>query len=158
MNKTLNTDVIKGLECCAKEPGNLFDDEIACRDCPYALKHCRQLVKDALDLIKRQQEEIETYQADHRRLVKAYKQCAYERDVLLEEAECSADRNCESCKHRNLDILFGQCYVCRNYDKWEPKETTTCRKSHAHAPVVEKPSSAGLTRQRGASGAVSPAT
>ena len=47
----------------------------------------RNLTKESLEFmktIKKQQEEIEIHQADSRRLVSAYKQCAYERDVLLE--------------------------------------------------------------------------
>ena len=45
-------EIIKGLECCGRE---------SCNGCPYN-KNCHQgnpMIGDALDLIKRQQEEIE---------------------------------------------------------------------------------------------------
>ena len=127
MNQIIEKDVIKGLECCAIEVKNLFDDELPCKDCPYLQKPCRQLIKDAYNLInrqqhqldnyshnvrtltkeslefmktiKKQQEEIEIYEADCRRLVNSYKQCAYERDVLLEENNQMTDK----------EIIKGYC-------------------------------------------------
>lgn len=51
--------------------------------------------------------------------------------VLYAELEKGRDpvqkekRDCRSCKHRNIDILFGPCNCCRDHDKWEPKESTT---------------------------------
>ena len=47
-----DNEIIKGLECCGRE---------SCNGCPYN-KNCHQgnpMIGDALDLIKRQQEEIE---------------------------------------------------------------------------------------------------
>lgn len=50
-------DIIKALECC----GNVITS--GCKGCPYHIKHnascVRELMLDALDLIKRQQAEIE---------------------------------------------------------------------------------------------------
>lgn len=51
--------VIKALECC----GNIIVS--SCKDCPFHEKYnancVRELTKEALDLIKRQQAEIERY-------------------------------------------------------------------------------------------------
>ena len=49
-----DTEIIKALECCSKS--------LMCDDCSYVLKGCsRELKADALDLIKRQQAEIDTF-------------------------------------------------------------------------------------------------
>ncbi len=51
MNETItNEEIKKALECCAS-------DDYTCEDCLF--DSCRQLTKDAIDLINRQQAEIE---------------------------------------------------------------------------------------------------
>lgn len=70
MSKMTDKDIIKGLECCAKEIKNPFEDENLCFSCPYAQKPCSQLYQDALDLINRQQAEIERLQYQVNRLKK----------------------------------------------------------------------------------------
>lgn len=66
-------EIIKALEICG-------DDDAGCMECPFEKQYfCRTtLSSNALDLINRQQAEIE-------RLKNSYKQCAYERDVFLRE-------------------------------------------------------------------------
>ena len=73
-----DNEIIKALECCT-----VCSSIETCGECPYVecptRKGCvGEMVKDALDLINRQKAEIE-------RLQNAYKQCAWERDIFLDE-------------------------------------------------------------------------
>ena len=45
-----DNETIKALECCGETP--------KCRECPYSQK-CKYLLKDTIDLIRRQKAEIE---------------------------------------------------------------------------------------------------
>ena len=71
-----DNEIIKALECCI-----VYEN---CDGCPCAednSQYClKATCKNALDLIKRQKEELES-------LKNAYKQCAWERDVFAKEEE-----------------------------------------------------------------------
>lgn len=75
-NKLTPEEIIKALECC----GNVVTS--TCKGCPYHITHNANCVKalmhDALDLINRQQAEIEKLK--------------HEREVLLEDIHHSADQ------------------------------------------------------------------
>ena len=61
-------EIIKGLECCLTEIKIPFEDELPCKECPYAQKPCRQLMKDAHNLIKQQQTQLDNYSHNVRNL------------------------------------------------------------------------------------------
>ena len=90
MNQIIEKDVIKGLECCAIEVKNLFDDELPCKDCPYLQKPCRQLIKDAYNLINRQQHQLDNYSRKVKTMAK---------DI------CRYKANIDRLKDKNLELL-----------------------------------------------------
>lgn len=54
--------VIKGLEHCKRESEHVDDNP--CNGCPYyELKECQQMMADALELLKEQEERIETLES-----------------------------------------------------------------------------------------------
>ena len=61
-------EIKKGLECCAA-----VGSEASCSDCSYVYR-CRDLCKDALDLITEQEKEIDRLRAERKRdeLLKEY--------------------------------------------------------------------------------------
>ena len=94
-----DNDIIKALECCT-----VCSSIETCGECPYVecptRKGCvGEMVKDALDLINRLQYDVEIKEsviktlfvdidkkkAEIERLQNAYKQCAWERDIFLDE-------------------------------------------------------------------------
>ena len=67
-----DNEIIKALECCNR-PAN----QTSCDDCPYqfSTKKCSNLlIKDAIDLINRQQAEIEELKTQRRVLAFLYKE------------------------------------------------------------------------------------
>ena len=105
-NKLTDNEIKKALEECPKNVRNRN-----CKSCLYttAEKFCLdRLMEDALDLINRLQAKVEkndkveyfadktiaTLQAENERLRNAYKQCAWERDMVMEQDEY----NCKLAK------------------------------------------------------------
>lgn len=73
-----DSDIIKALECCTGKEGGcngcIFNDEddIYCWSCEWELKNA------AMEVIKRQQAEIERLKAEKDNLIRNYKECAME--------------------------------------------------------------------------------
>ena len=79
-----DNEIIKALECCSTSSA------VQCRDCPYCgnnyEKHCAfALANDALDLINRQQAEIERLNSDIITMENVIK------NTFLEKAGCDID-------------------------------------------------------------------
>ena len=78
--KMTDEEIIKALECCA-------DEDMGCEVCPYWAKGCT-VEKDTIDLINRQQAEIERLKEEnkfHRKTITENAQRALE--VTIEEVE-----------------------------------------------------------------------
>ena len=78
--KMTDEEIIKALECCA-------DEDMGCEVCPYWAKGCT-VEKDTIDLINRQQAEIERLKEEnkfHRKTITENAQRALE--VTIEEIE-----------------------------------------------------------------------
>ncbi|MBQ6929019.1 MAG: hypothetical protein IJN27_01765 [Oscillospiraceae bacterium] len=84
----MDSEIIKALECCKN------DD---CDNCPNTFGNCySNLAGAALDLINRQQAEIERLKTEKDNLIKTYAECQVENikefvKELKEEIQCSID-------------------------------------------------------------------
>ena len=78
-------EIKKGLECCAA-----VGSETSCSDCSYCYR-CRDLCKDALDLITEQEKEIEQLT---RECAKEILQCLYDKCYEIQNSR-------ERCNMRN---------------------------------------------------------
>lgn len=110
--------VIKGLECCEKD-----EDLFICGECPYIEDHkfgfdcVRKMCRDALALLKEQQEYIEYWSAKYDEYGKAYMKVRDERDALLKE---------QDEEHRRLLSWLGKfCRHIDNGDAWLTDEENT---------------------------------
>ena len=107
-------DIIKALECCC-----FTDDENNCCTCPLSDNSGKLcvgvLVKNALDLINRQQEEIERLKEDRKRLKKVQMQlddlCIMHRTIRAEAIKEFADKLKEKYKYHELcgyEVINGE--------------------------------------------------
>ena len=79
-----DTEIIKALECCSKPV-----IEECCSECPYHLggqENCHKLLGDILDLINRQQAEIERLKKLLAEADTSYNKCAkrFHKDAIKE--------------------------------------------------------------------------
>lgn len=93
-----DNEIIKALQLCASEHLGCEDD------CPYANKkltysQCKlTLAKDILDLLSHQKEELDGKDHEIERLKNAYKQCAWERDIFVQDMiiELTENKKCRN--------------------------------------------------------------
>ena len=93
-------EVIKALECCVT-PG--------CDNCPYdkyeQLEPCHQiLMKDALDLIKRQQEQLNNYSHNVRNMIKDFNE--QYKIIKQQQAEIEGLRDEIEHLYETIDDLY----------------------------------------------------
>lgn len=120
-----DNEIIKALGCCGSEN---------CRGCPYRNGKCHQgnpMIRDALDLIKRQQAEIEHFR-EVTKMVKSEAITEYEEklhpyklhygNLRMEIAREFADRICEGRVSNDPVVIAVKCTVKEMEKECEPKD------------------------------------
>lgn len=78
------------------------------------------------DIYLNKLDSISTRLSDIERTIDKTAELKRARDCLESQLDAYREvqklRSCKSCKHLNIDILFGPCNCCRDQDKWESKE------------------------------------
>lgn len=109
-----DSDIIKALECCTRNG--------ECSACPMrglkAIGCIEILVVSVLDLIKRQQAEIERLKTEKDNLIRNYKECAMEavRDFAGRLEDRLPPRDSDYCVHEYRQVLF---YIDRIVEEME---------------------------------------
>lgn len=104
--------VIKGLEVCT----SIADDELCPKDCPYYQEVCYgydQLMRDALALLKEQEEDIQDLRRENHNILTQFHEWAKEQEavepILIREGR-NKNYNDYVCPRCDNEVVYEQNY------------------------------------------------
>ena len=104
-------DIIKALECCTTTG-------LSCKDCPAFVKvdrsNCKKYFRGAIDLINRQQAEIERLK------------------------NLTSEKCCDNCIHEEKSLQASPCCECFGYMNFAPKNLLKLIKAKAYIEFLNK--------------------